>query len=100
MIRADSFSRADATVMSRQEIVDGIKRKVKSRDLRTLLSGHRQFIHISLPFRLSIELEARDKTFLLAKSFINCQPSGEFSIYPVELGLVYSRIVSNDPQFY
>lgn len=93
MNRAGNFSRADAAAMSRQEIVDGIKRKVKSRDLRTLLSGHRQAIYISLPFKLSVELEARDKTFLLAKSFINCQPSGEFSIYPMELGLVYSRIV-------
>lgn len=82
--------------MSRQEVVDGIRRKVRARDLRTLLAGHCEEIKIELPYKLSVELQAREKALLVAEAFINDVPNDKYIILPTEVGLVYSRVVTNN----
>lgn len=82
--------------MSRQEVVDGIRRKVRARDLRTLLAGHCEKIKIKLPYKLSVELQARERAFLVAEAFINDVPGDRYTILPTEVGLIYSRVVAKD----
>ena len=74
--------------MSRQEVVNGIRRKVKARDLRTLLAGYCEVIIIDLPYKLSIKLRAQEKAFLVAEVFINDAPSDSYVILPKEVGLI------------